>query len=770
MRLLSVPQPFHRLASWRGHLVQKEKWVVTAFFLWLSFFCTQVVLFDQTIPFFLPVWALVSIRFPEYTRWTVIGALFGALTVGIGQGLIHFLQVLVFQLLKRLPIYLSIPLAIASVQSVWQLVSYQQNVPLDVWLAIGYETVLSGIVAMLLFRVFLPLPRLWVEKWTTERIIGLMMLFALMLTGMQYLLIGYFSVPIILLQLSLLIAGAVGGAALSTPIAVAAGLLLGLSTLSYSGMMAVYALTGLFVGIHRKAGRLWQAIAMLGVLLFFRFYDATLPIEEVFLSSTLMASLLFFAIPKGWIQQLQHWVQPKENRQATQRFEWMEARWRRHMREAQSFFRYVGDVIRSETAAATQLGEQSLPLPCQSCYRKVSCYEKGEMGHLLDTWQVKQGAIKRQAELAMMKRCVKPKVLFQSLEADRQHKLLSLHYDHARQLFASKLDGLGEEIEQFMEAMQVPAGEQEAKLFQLLRMQEVPIWQMDILSTERGQRQVRLSLSDACTEDQLTEIVALVSSWADEPMACSSKTTLVEPFEHQELIISSAISFSVSADVATSSKDGTIRSGDQHFLFPVHDGLFAVLLADGMGHGELATKESGWMMECMQQALWQRVDPETALHFLHYITGLRMTSDVYATMDLALLDLQLGRLHSWKAGAMSTYIVRGTTCTRLNHQTAPLGFSNNSALVEQSMELKHGDQIWMISDGVFQETIELDVQEQQYMAWWTEESPTAAEFMEWKTRFFGTATDDQTVICLHVSKRLPSWSLFTPRQVTRVVN
>ena len=50
---------------------------------------------------------------------------------------------------------------------------------------------------------------------------------------------------------------------------------------------------------------------------------------------------------------------------------------------------------------------------------------------------------------------------------------------------------------------------------------------------------------------------------------------------------------------------------------------------------------------------------------------------------------------------------------------------HSSALVEQSMELKHGDQIWMISDGVFQETIELDVQEQQYMAWWTEESPTA---------------------------------------------
>lgn len=202
----------------------------------------------------------------------------------------------------------------------------------------------------------------------------------------------------------------------------------------------------------------------------------------------------------------------------------------------------------------------------------------------------------------------------------------------------------------------------------------------------------------------------------------------------------------------------------------MHEGLFAVLLADGMGHGELATKESGWMMECMKQALWQKMDAETALHFLHYITGLRMTSDVYATMDLALIDLQLGKLHSWKAGAMATYIVRGHECERLDHQTAPLGFSSESALVEQSLHLKDGDTIWMVSDGIFAEHVEMDEQEDVFMSWWVEERPTAAVFLDWCAKRFGKAQDDQTVICLHVTKRMPTWSLFTPRQVSRVVN
>lgn len=770
MRFISVQQPWHQLATWKVRLAEKEKWVVTGFFLWLSFFCTQVVLFDQTVPFFLPVWALVSMRYPDYKKWTIVGALFGALTLGVGQGVIHFLQAVVFGLLRKLPIVLRVVLGVGIVQIAWQWISYQKRIPVDIWMAIGSEVVLSGVVVMLLFRVFYPLPQMWLEKWTTERIIGMMVLFALLLTGMQYMLVGYFSVPIVLMQLTLLVAGAVGGVALSTPLAVAAGLLLGISTLAYSGMMAVYALTGLFVGLHRRAGRLWQALSMLGVLVFFHFYDRTLPIEEVFLSSTVLASLFFFAVPKNWIHQLQQYLQPKETRQAEQRMEWIEARWKRHMKDAQSFFRYVGDVIRSETAAASQSPQQTMPLPCQNCYRQTSCYSKGDMRELLDQWQAKQGSLKRQTELAMMKRCIKPKALLQSLEADRQHRLLSLHYDHARQLFASKLDGLGEEIERFVEALEMPVGEQEEQLHQLLRMQAVPVWQMDIVSSISGQRKVVLSLGQMCTEEETEDIVAIVSTWADEPMYCEDQRMLAEPFEHQELTICSDILYSVSADVATSSKNGTIRSGDQHFLFPVHDGLFAVLLADGMGHGELATKESGWMMECMKQALWQRVDAETALHFLHYITGLRMTSDVYATMDLALLDLQLGKLHSWKAGAMATYIVRGHSCERLDHQTAPLGFSNESALVEQSVNLKHGDTIWMVSDGIFAEHVEMEQQEQQFMTWWSEHKPTAAQFMEWRSGEYGKASDDQTVICLQLSKRLPTWSFFTPRQVTRVVH
>ena len=53
------------------------------------------------------------------------------------------------------------------------------------------------------------------------------------------------------------------------------------------------------------------------------------------------------------------------------------------------------------------------------------------------------------------------------------------------------------------------------------------------------------------------------------------------------------------------------------------------------------------------------MDPETTMHTLHYMMSLQNDNDSYATVDLALIDLQKGELWSWKAGSMSTYLIRG---------------------------------------------------------------------------------------------------------------
>ena len=65
-------------------------------FLLLSFFLAQVVLFEASVPFFLPLWALVNLRFQRFVPWTVAGAILGSFTLGFGQVIIHAMQALLF--------------------------------------------------------------------------------------------------------------------------------------------------------------------------------------------------------------------------------------------------------------------------------------------------------------------------------------------------------------------------------------------------------------------------------------------------------------------------------------------------------------------------------------------------------------------------------------------------------------------------------------------------------------------------------------------------
>ena len=77
--------------------------VVTFLFLFGSFFLSQAVLFDAAVPFFLPIWALARARFRKYLIWVFIGGMAGSAFLGVGQAVIHLLQLALFNAIIRYP-------------------------------------------------------------------------------------------------------------------------------------------------------------------------------------------------------------------------------------------------------------------------------------------------------------------------------------------------------------------------------------------------------------------------------------------------------------------------------------------------------------------------------------------------------------------------------------------------------------------------------------------------------------------------------------------
>lgn len=754
---------------------------LTIVFFILSFFLAQVVLFEASVPFFLPIWALVSLRFPRFLPWTLAGALLGSVTLGLGQVVIHALQALIFPLyskriIKKVPIPLFVLMDVVIIQSIWQYVSYAGDIPGTIWLAIAYEGVLALFMTIFLFQLFLPMPDFIHKRWTAERMGAALLIGALVLTGMSSFIFGYVSVPLIFTHLVIAVSAAVGGVQLATVVAVLAGTVLSISKLSFSGMIAVYALTGFFAGLHKPFGRLWQAFGMLGATFFFLLYDRTLPLDAVYIGSLVTASLLFFIIPSSWITTLKDQLFPDTSNILLRRQKWMTEKVNHQLQEFQHFVDFITGFIsdRFEPKAAAQKGQSSsLPI-CQSCFRYETCWgEKSNgMPALMKQWEEQPNKSRFQIEKKMQYKCIKPAQIMKELKEKEAKKQLSYEMQHGKKMFALKLRDMGNHMGELMSNLEnevtlYTSHEEEIK--QKFQQCNIPYFQIDVLNIEIGQMEVVCCLPTESKVKMTGErlILPILYDLWKEPFEITSMKEMHHPYEHVQMTCKSSVRFDVTHDIYTSSSRNTIYSGDAHAVFQLHPGLLAVILSDGMGNNVEAHRESRRVMQFMRECLNKKMDPETTMHTLHYMMSLQDDTDSYATVDLALIDLQNGELWSWKAGSMSTYLIRGNEMRKIESQHVPFGFLPTFSIEARKVDVKDGDVLVMLSDGVFSANTSIEKQEMYYKKILQDPTMSAERFVKKLEETYSLPGDDRTVIFMQVKHAVPEWSIFSPRQAAK---
>lgn len=750
-------------------------------FLLLSFFLAQVVLFEASVPFFLPLWALVNLRFQRFVPWTVVGAILGSFTLGFGQVIIHAIQALLFpfyqnRFINKIPLPIFVLLDVVCIQIVWQFISYGGEIPVSIWLAIAYEGLLSLFMTIFLFQLFLPFPDLLHKRWTVERMGAALLIGALVLTGMSSYIFGYVSIPLMAAHLVIAVSAAIGGVQLATVVAVLSGTILSISKLSFSGMIAVYAVTGFLAGLHKPFGRLWQAFSMLGATFFFILYDRTLPLDSVYIGSLVVASLLFFIVPSSWIKQLRNQLYPDTTSVLLRRQKWMTEKVNHQLQEFQHFVDFITRFISERfDSKALRKDEKTEPLPiCQSCFQYEKCWgEKSNgMPALIKEWEEQPKKSRMQTETRIQYKCVKPIQVMHELKEKEAKQQLTYELQHGKKMFALKLKDMGNHMSELMNNLEnniTMYSSYEEVIKQKLQQANIPFFQIDVLNIEIGQMEIVCCLPIEARAKMVGErlIVPLLYELWNEPFEITAMKEIHHPYEHIQLTCKSSVRFQITHDVYTSSSKNTIYSGDAHAVFPLHPGLMAVILSDGMGNDVEAHRESRRVMQFMRECLNKKMDPETTMHTLHYMMSLQNDNDSYATVDLALIDLQKGELWSWKAGSMSTYLIRGNEMRKIESKHVPFGFLPTFSIEARKMDLKDGDVLVMLSDGVFSGNTTVEKQEQYYQKILQDPSMNAERFVKMLEETYSLPGDDRTVIFMQVEHVVPEWSLFTPRQTAK---
>ena len=144
-------------------------------------------------------------------------------------------------------------------------------------------------------------------------------------------------------------------------------------------------------------------------------------------------------------------------------------------------------------------------------------------------------------------------------------------------------------------------------------------------------------------------------------------------------------------------------SGDTAISFETADGHFYSLIADGMGSGDAAHKISHFTADFLSKILESACTKSTAFHILNHIIKNR-NEECSSSVDLFDFDLMTGEALFFKCGAAASYVKRNNSIFRIRSETAPLGLMKNIDAERIRVEVKNGDYIVMLSDGVSQST------------------------------------------------------------------
>ena len=163
--------------------------------------------------------------------------------------------------------------------------------------------------------------------------------------------------------------------------------------------------------------------------------------------------------------------------------------------------------------------------------------------------------------------------------------------------------------------------------------------------------------------------------------------------------------FVLGIGMAESYKSQNIVSGDSMLQIRLKDGKYLVALSDGMGTGKQANESSTKALELLENLLLSGFDKNTSIELLT-ASLIQQNTEMFATLDIAIIDLYQGNIEMMKSGACPTYIKHNKKVQLIKSASLPAGIVEQSNLQVFDREIENGEILLMCTDGILDSNIE----------------------------------------------------------------
>lgn len=164
--------------------------------------------------------------------------------------------------------------------------------------------------------------------------------------------------------------------------------------------------------------------------------------------------------------------------------------------------------------------------------------------------------------------------------------------------------------------------------------------------------------------------------------------------------------YSIQVGISKTTKADSPISGDSNIETKLDDGKYLLALSDGMGSGPEAMKSSKVAIKMLNRLLEAGFDKDASLKLINSTLIANLKEDMYATLDIAILDLFKGNMEFIKSGSCPTFVKRENEVQILKSVDLPAGIVENNELTVYDYDIKKGDIIVMCTDGIIESNTE----------------------------------------------------------------
>ncbi|WP_066712564.1 SpoIIE family protein phosphatase [Clostridium sp. Marseille-P299] len=242
---------------------------------------------------------------------------------------------------------------------------------------------------------------------------------------------------------------------------------------------------------------------------------------------------------------------------------------------------------------------------------------------------------------------------------------------------------------------------QKRKINTKLRSHRVKVQR--VMMFERENRGMELHIRAKCKDGRCIttkEAAMLVGLALNKKFVPREDSRNVIGKDYADYVFCEDANFKVLTGVARASKVKGELSGDNFsFLYPDSSDV-VMMLSDGMGTGEEASRESEMVIELLEEFLEAGFQEEPAVKLINSVLVLKSEHTMFSTVDLCVINLCAGTCEFVKVGAATTFIKRSNWVETISSTTMPAGMLNRIEFERKCKKLYDGDFVIMVSDGV----------------------------------------------------------------------